>query len=145
MTRQRSCTWLGGLALLVTACSGGSDSPSAPPPQPPPPSNDVVVVNVDDNFFDPKSVQIEPGQTVRWVLRGRMTNHTVTERSDLDGTESWDSGFVFQQEGDTFEHTFVQADDGRTFEYLCETHWVSDEMQGSVRVGENAPPPNPGY
>lgn len=139
MIRLLPCTWLGGLALLLIACSSGSDSPSAPPP-PPPPSDDVVVVNVDDNFFDPRSVQIEPGQTVRWILRGRMTNHTTTE---MDGV--WDSGFVFTSSGATFEHTFGQADDGKTFEYFCETHWTSDQMQGSVRVGENAPPPRPGY
>lgn len=138
MTRLRSRTWLGGLPLLLLACSSGSDSPSAPPP-PPPPTGNVVVVNVDDNFFDPIRVQIEPGQTVRWVLRGNMLNHTTTE---LDG--EWESGFL-DQPGATFERTFGQEDDGKTFEYKCDTHWTSDQMQGSVRVGEDAPPPRPGY
>lgn len=138
MTSLRLCTWLGSLTLLAVACSSGGGSPSAPPP--PPPSDDVVVVNVDDNFFEPKSVRIEPGQTVRWVLRGSLTNHTTTA---IDGV--WDSGFVFTSSGTTFEHTFTEADDGKTFEYFCETHWKSDEMQGSVLVGEDAPTPRPGY
>lgn len=143
MTRLRSCTWLGGLTLLLLACSsGGSSSPSAPPP---PPTGNVVEVTVDDNVFIPRSVEIEPGQTVRWVrAAGSTPNHTVTERSDLDGVEEWDSGFL-DQPGDTFQRTFEQADDGKTFEYLCRTHWESDAMQGSIRVGEDAPPPNPGY
>lgn len=140
MTRKRPCIWLGGLALLLTACSSGSDSPSAPPPQPPPPSNDVVEINVDDNFFEPKRVTIEPGQTVRWILRGDETNHTATAR---DG--EFDSGFTFTSEGATFEHTFDAADDGQTFEYRCNSHQACCEMQGSVRVGENAPDPDPGY
>lgn len=136
MTRLRSYTWLGGLTLLLACSSGGSDSPSAPPP---PPTGNVVEVAVDDNFFEPQSVKIEPGDTVRWVLRGNLLNHTTTE---LDG--EWASGFL-DQPGATFERTFGQADDGKTFEYKCDTHWVSDEMQGSVRVGEDAPPPRPGY
>lgn len=141
MSSLRRRAWLGGLFLLTAACSGGGDggSPSAPPP--PPPSGNVVVVTVRDFAFDPKSVQIEPGQTVRWVLEGgSMTNHTTSERNGV-----WDSGFVFRQAGDSFERTFPQAEDGRTFEYICTTHWVSNQMQGSVRVGEDAPPPNPGY
>lgn len=139
MTSQRTHTWLGGLALLLTACSGGSDSPSAPPPSPPP-SNDVVEITVDDNFFEPKRVTIEPGQTVRWILRGGETNHTATAR---DG--EFDSGFRFTSQGATFEHTFDASDDGQTFEYRCDSHQACCQMQGSIRVGENAPPPDPGY
>lgn len=138
MSNRKLQAWLGGLILLTAGCGGGGGgSPTAPPP---PPTGNVVEVTVNDNFFDPRSIIIEPGQTVRWVLRGRMTNHTTTARNG-----EWDSGFVFRQAGATFERTFSQADDDKTFEYLCETHWVSDQMQGSVRVGQDAPPPNPGY
>lgn len=140
MISLRPCTWLAALALLV-ACSSGSDSPSAPPPPPPPPpSSDVVEVTVDDNLYDPKSVTIEPGQTVRWILRGNDTSHTVTAN---DGT--FDSGFTFTSDGATFEHTFAASADGETFEYHCSAHQNCCQMQGSVRVGEDAPPPNPGY
>lgn len=140
MTSLRLRMWLGGLTLLAASCSsGGGGSPSAPPP--PPPSGNVVEVTVRDFVFDPKSVRIEPGQTVRWVLAaGSMLNHTTTSR---DGV-SWDSGLL-DRAGAIFERTFAQADDGRTFEYLCETHWVSNQMQGSILVGDDAPPPNPGY
>lgn len=139
MTSLRPCVWLGGLAVLLAACSSSdSDSPSAPPP--PPPTNDVVEVTVDDNLYEPKSVTIEAGQTVRWILRGNDTSHTVTAN---DGT--FDSGFTFTGAGATFEHTFGAAVDGRTFEYACSSHQNCCQMQGSVRVGENAPTPNPGY
>jgi plastocyanin len=93
-----------------------------------------------DNRFDPQRVSIEPGTTVRWVNRGTTGDHTTTEMS-----MEWDSGFVFLGPGDTFEHTFTQDDDGMTFEYSCVTHKTCCAMQGSVRVGANAPPPAPGY
>jgi plastocyanin len=102
--------------------------------------NQVVTISVDDNFFSPKSVTIQPGTTVRWVLNGNMSNHTVTENNG-----AFDSGFRFQNSGDRFERTFSSAESDRTFLYHCESHWVSDEMQGSVRVGNNAPAPPPRY
>ena len=99
----------------------------------------VVTVQIADSFFDPKSITIRPGTTVRWVLRGSMGDHTVTENSG-----AFDSGFRFRNAGDQFERTFSLSDDGKLFLYHCETHWISDEMQGSIRVG-NAPGPPPRY
>lgn len=128
MTSQRSCTWVGSLALLLIACSSGSDSPSAPPPSPPP-SNDVVEVTVGDSFFDPETITVEPGQTVRWVLRGSLTDHTVTADDD-----SFDSGFTLTSQNATFEQTFDESDDGATIEYHCDTHLNCCQMQGSVQV-----------
>ncbi len=101
---------------------------------------DMVIVDVLDNSFDPKSVTIQPGDTVRWVLRGQDSSHTATE---MNGT--WDSGFVFNAAGAFFERTFPISEDGQTFQYYCVTHQGCCEMQGSVRVGANAPDPGDGY
>jgi plastocyanin len=121
------------LALLIFSCSGdnstGNNSGSA-----------VVTISIQDNFFDPRSITIQPGTTVRWVLRGTMPDHTVTAN---DG--AFDSGFRFRNDGDRFERTFTSADVDKIFLYHCETHWVSDEMQGSIRVGQNSPDPPPRY
>lgn len=130
-------------ALIMTACGGGggggggTGSPTAPPP---PSGPSVVTVEVREHVFDPRSVTIQPGQTVRWVYRGQDPTHTVTAR---DG--AFDSGFVFDQQGNTFEHTFGAGTDGQTFEYSCLSHSACCDMKGSVRVGSNAPAPDPGY
>lgn len=100
----------------------------------------LVIVEVEDNAFSPKSVNIRPGDTVRWVLRGADPNHTTTA---MAGT--WDSGFVFSAEGDFFERTFPTEEDGQTFEYSCISHKACCAMQGSVRVGSSAPDPTDGY
>lgn len=136
------------LALAGLGCSGDGDgdggvsstSPSSPPATSSTSPNDIVTVELLDFEFRPKSITIQPGQTVRWVLRGDDLTHTTTER---DGV--WDSGMVFTQEGMVFERTFSNEEAGQTFNYSCASHQDCCNMQGSVRVGANAPPPAPGY
>ncbi len=106
---------------------------------PPPGGGNVVIVSIVDNAFSPQQVTIQPGDTVRWVLKGNDLSHTTT------ATGTWDSGFRFDVQGARFERTFTQADDGQTFQYFCRTHQACCQMQGSVLVGENAPSPSPGY
>ncbi|HSM13557.1 MAG TPA: hypothetical protein VLA66_05770 [Thermoanaerobaculia bacterium] len=135
------------ILVLATALScggggggGGSTPTTPPPPAPPPPSPGVVEVQVADNVFTPMSITVEPGTTVRWVFTGSAPGHTVT---DLGGT--FDSGFAFTAAGDAFEHTFGSEVEGQTFNYRCVSHQACCLMQGSVRVGETAPEPEPGY
>lgn len=133
-----------GLGLFIVsfplglfACGGGgSKSPTSPTSV----TAQVVAVEVRDNLYEPRSVSIRAGDTVRWVFRGSDPTHTVTEVNQL-----WDSGFVFTQAGATFERRFTESDDGKTFEYSCRSHKECCQMQGSVRVGANAPAPRPGY
>ncbi len=103
-------------------------------------TGDVVTVQVLDNRFDPQSLTVEPGDTVRWVLQGNALNHTVTGMNN-----AWDSGLVFTTQGARFELTFSEADRDQTFQYFCRSHHACCQMQGSIRVGSNAPAPDPGY
>jgi plastocyanin len=121
------------LTVLVIFSCGGDNSTSNDR------GSSVVTISIQDSFFEPKSITITAGTTVRWVLRGTMADHTVTENSG-----AFDSGFRFRNSGDQFERTFTSSDEGRLFLYHCESHWISDEMQGSIRVG-NAPGPPPRY
>lgn len=147
VTRRRAYSWsLSGAALALllaalTACGGGggSHNPMTPPPPGPPPAN-TTVVQVLDNSFNPQSVTVNPGDTVRWVMAGSAAGHTVTDEGG-----AFDSGFAFARAGDVFEHQFTSADDGHTFQYRCTSHFVCCRMAGSVRVGATAPPPGPGY
>jgi len=126
-------------ALVATACGGsggGGSSPTAPAPNPTP---KTVTVQIMNDFYSPKDVQINPGDTVQWVLTGSPTaGHTVTAS---DG--SFDSGFIFTSSGATFKQTFTQ--NGVTVKYQCRTHYSCCGMAGSVQVGSTAPPPPPGY
>lgn len=137
MRRSLLLTFVSAAALLA-ACGGGggSKSPTAPPTVAAP---QTVTVSVEDDQFVPKEVQINPGDTVKWVLMGSSTvGHTVTAN---DG--SFDSGKVFTASGASFQHTFTTT--GVTILYHCQTHYVCCMMQGSVRVGDNAPVPTAGY
>ena len=103
-------------------------------------SGEVVTIRIVDNAFDPKSAQIQPGDTVEWVFSGSDLRHTATA---MDG--AWDSGFAFQANGATFQRRFTAADDGKSFEYFCVSHQACCQMQGSILVGDSAPAPRPGY
>ena len=126
------------VALATFACGGGGGYKS--PTSPPPPSGSVVV-EVRDFEFSPKSITVNPGDTVIWRLTGSANvDHNVTASAG-----AFASGKVFNSAGAEFSHTFTAADTGKTFQYYCTIHQVCCLMQGSVRVGESAPPPSPGY
>ena len=142
MTRIRS---LATLAVLILAASlavyscggggGGGGSPTEPPT--PAPTAQIHVVTVKENSYEPKSITIQPGDTVRWVFSGVDPNHTVTA---VNG--AFDSGVVFTTPGAMFERRFATAG---TFDYSCKAHKQCCLMQGSIRVGNDSPPPDPGY
>lgn len=129
-----------GITAALTACGGGGSSPTEMKGSPanPAPSGSIMTVQVGDDFFNPKSVHVNPGDTVQWMLVGQMTDHTVT---DTGG--AFNSGFL-SMPGAMFAHTFSAGDTGKTFNYFCQTH-VSVGMTGDVQVGANAPPPKSGY
>lgn len=126
------------LAVATAAACGGGGGGGGTPTTPTPPQS--IVVEIRDYAFEPKSLVIQPGDTVTWRLVGSDTTHSVTAVGGF-----FDSGFTFTQPGATYTRTFPVADTGRTYEYWCVTHEASHAMRGSVRVGNSAPPPNPGY
>jgi len=123
-------------ALAASSCGGGGGNGGGGSPTEPRPAQ-VVVVQVKDNSYEPKSITIEPGDTVRWVFSGTDRTHTVTAVNS-----AFDSGAVFTSSGATFERRF---DTIGTWDYSCKAHKQCCLMQGSVRVGSSAPPPSPGY
>jgi plastocyanin len=118
--------------VSLAGCKSSSPAPAMPPvPK-------TVTVNILDNSYDPKSVQLNVGDTIHWVLVGADPGHTVTALSG-----AFDSGFIFMQPGDTFDRVFNQGN--VTFEYSCQSHKACCAMQGSVLVGSMPPPPMIGY
>jgi plastocyanin len=87
-------------------------------------------VSIMDNFFQAKTVQIQPGESVTWHW-GTGTTHTATASAGQTirfNSKERDSG--------TFTKTFPKA--GR-FTYFCQIHGPS--MKGAVEVG-SAPFPD---
>jgi len=92
----------------------------------------TIRIGAYDNYFEPKSVQVQPGTTVRWVNYGRHV-HTVTSS---DGR--WDSGDI--PAGATYSATFQHPG---TYYYYCRHH-TRDKMQGTIVVGKGSRS-GPGY
>ena len=72
-----------------------------------------VTVRMEDNFFDPANITVEPGTTVTWVQSGNNP-HTTTSYDGL-----WDSGMIEGGSGGTFSFTFEEPG---TFDYFCIPH-----------------------
>jgi plastocyanin len=83
-----------------------------------------VTVRMEDNFFAPANITVEPGTTVTWVQSGDNP-HTTTSYDGL-----WDSGIIEGGSGGTFSFTFEEPG---TFEYFCIPHEEMG-MIGSVTV-----------
>jgi plastocyanin len=95
-------------------------------------------VSVSAFAFSPATVDIAPGDTVKWTFAGPDLNHSTT--SDAGQAESWESdpgiATPVHAMGDTFSHTFSVTGQ---FGYLCRVH---PSMRGTVRVtapGQPAP------
>ncbi len=86
----------------------------------------TVTVSMEDNFFAPANITVEPGTTVTWVQNGENP-HTTTSYDGL-----WDSGLLPGGSGQTFSFTFNEPG---VYEYFCIPH-EDLGMVGSVTVTE---------
>ena len=99
------------LALVGSGCGDDDGGDDAAPPEP-------GTVQVDDNVFKPKELEVGAGDTVTWEFVGGAL-HNV--KGDGFGSENMKSG--------TFEHTFESAGE---FTYQCTLH---PGMNGTITVG----------
>jgi plastocyanin len=112
MRRLLKLATLSLVALLVFAPSAWAQG------------QEEVTVRIEDNFFDPANITVEPGTTVTWVQSGNNP-HTTTSYDGL-----WDSGMIEGGSGGTFSFTFEEPG---TYDYFCIPH-ESLGMIGSVTV-----------
>ena len=87
-----------------------------------------VTVRMEDNFFAPANITVEPGTTVTWVQSGANA-HTTTSYDGL-----WDSGMIEGGSDGTFSFTFEEPG---TYDYFCIPH-ESLGMLGTVTVAGGA-------
>lgn len=101
-------------AILVVAVMPAIEARAAP-----------VEVVIRDNFFDPREIRVDPGDTVTWKDQG-FRPHTVTSDTGLFDSGQMSSGefsFTFEKEG--------------TYYYHCRFHGAPHGgMWGVVIVGE---------
>ena len=112
MRRLLQLAMLSLVALLVFAPSAWAQG------------QEEVTVRMEDNFFAPANITVEPGTTVTWVQSGNNP-HTTTSYDGL-----WDSGIIQGGSGGSFSFTFNEPG---TYEYFCMPH-ENQGMVGTVTV-----------
>jgi plastocyanin len=95
----------------------------APVHSPARPTTTTTVEAYDGRGFEPKTITVAPGTTVRWVNHGKE-RHTVTSRDGL-----FDSGEL--SPGASYSVTFTRPG---TYHYFCRPHEKMG-MVGTVVVG----------
>lgn len=125
-----------GSTLVATAIAGCSSNSN--------PDGTTRVSMNEDFAFDPKTLTVSAGTTVRWVNDSAI-RHTVTAYGDrIPTATAYFASGGFESEraarndvsggliatGETYEHTF---DDTGTYEYVCIPH-ESSGMTGAVTV-----------
>jgi plastocyanin len=88
--------------------------------------SEAVRVRISPNQFDPPTLTIKAGQTVRWIWGGGTHNVVSGENCTEDGV--FKSGEP--QAGGTFERKFETPG---TFPYHCRPH-CSEGMRGTIVV-----------
>lgn len=127
-----------GWALGTTLAPSQARTETPDPEAAPLDSDDAVVVHMTNALtFEPKTIEIRVGQTVRWENAGALP-HTVTAdpgkagNPDLvrlpEGAAPFDSGLLM--DGATFSHTFTVPGEYR---YFCIPH-AAASMAGTVIV-----------
>lgn len=110
--------------FLAIGCTGTNNQEPATPTESPaetpavPTSSKTVEVTIQNFAFNPGSVTISSGDTVKWTNMD-STAHTIT------GTD-FSSGNL--NKGDSYENTFAKAG---TYDYHCSIH---PSMTGTVIV-----------
>jgi len=100
-------------------------------------SSEVRVGPGGSNVFDPETLYVEPGTTVKWVWDSG--GHNVVPESIPDGAD-WEGHEGLEDSGFDYEHTFETKG---TYEYVCTPH-ASLGMKASVEVTDD-PPEETGY
>ena len=141
LVAARHLLTIGCLSFAALACGGGGGYSGGGTPTSPQPQTNNIVVEVRDFEFFPKSITVRPGDSVTW----RLTGSAGIGHSVIASGGEFSSGFVFNAAGAEFTHMFTAGDNGKTVKYYCVTHQACCQMQGSIRVGDNARPPPSGY
>jgi len=129
----------------TSGTGNGDDDDGDDPTDTPTPDGDATVVNVAANRFNPQIVQIEQGETLRWSHIGGT--HTITfYHRDNDRQHRCPEGStaVQQNMNDGVGSYEVTLDIPGVYDYFCEFHEESNQMLGSIVVGEPTSADQPG-
>jgi plastocyanin len=95
-----------------------------------------TTVAVGDDFFNPSTVQIAAGDTVKWVFeQNSVGNHNISTKANQPESFDSDPGrpppLISHPPGYTYSYTFNK--DNVEVDYTCRVHPTT--MNGTVRVG----------
>jgi plastocyanin len=120
--RGKMMALLGACAALGASGAGAAVS-TAKTPKPRPPAKKatptVVKVKVADDYFEPTTVTIDEGSSVRWVWGPDIDVHNVTLASGPKGVSKKDFTSVSGSTALVFQRRFTVPG---TYKFICTIH-----------------------
>ena len=119
------------VVLALGACAEEGDGEVAAEP-----TGVVHRVDARDDNFRPETIEIDAGDTVQWVNRGRSDHDVIPVDDDWQWEErddpEWGVALDDFGPGAEYEHTFTEPGE---YPYVCTIHAVGDQgMVGTVVV-----------
>lgn len=99
-------------------------------------------VVVEDNVFEPETIEITEGDTVRWTQEGENPHTITADDGSFDSSPGCPPNFAeCLMQGDTYEQTFTEAGE---VPYYCKVHGgPGGEGMSGVIVVQQAAEPDP--
>lgn len=120
MAKFRKVSLVAALALVLAGAACGDDGGDSDAQE------QSFEVQAFDNYYEPTSLQFEPGAQVNLTLQnGGSVAHSITI-NDLDFEAE-------AQSGDSIENSFTAPTEPGSLEFYCKFH--PDEMQGTISIG----------
>jgi len=110
-------------SVLAWGCTNPTELPE--------PEDGVTDVAIEGLGFNPRSVTIQVGESVRWTNLEAFIPHTSTSGEPGDPDGLWDSGTL--SSGESFTQTF---DEPGEFVYYCTFHPTVPAMVGAMVIVE---------
>ena len=106
------------LVLVMGACAEDAEDTDA--------QESANTVEAFDNYFEPTSLQLEPGAEATITLdnAGSVAHSFTVPDLDLE---------IEAQSGDSADGTFAVPDEPGTLDFYCKFH--PDEMKGTISIG----------
>jgi plastocyanin len=104
------------IIILVAALTLGASTEESP-------KINVHIVRIEGMKFIPKSLEVKPGEIVRWVNESRSPHNVIANDGSFESK-------MLSDKGDTFEYTFKKEGE---FHYYCQPHRTMG-MKGTLIV-----------
>ena len=107
-----------------------NETPEAPPPPPPPspPAPKTVTIEISDNLYNPKNLEINAGDTVAWIHKDIVEGRVMPHILEISALGIKRKTLTYEE---PFQHTFTEKGE---FKYRDLIPYRDELRIGTIKV-----------